>query len=95
MTDLKGRPIGRLAKALVRPSASRFEHLAPAVEQERSPIEQVSPLVEQSALRGVELFDDLSRSNVEDRTLLAEPMRRGILGMSRGIEPYGTCMRAP
>jgi hypothetical protein len=69
---------------------SGFEHLASAVEQERSPIEQVSSLVEQGALRGVEPFDDLSRCNVENRTLLIEPMRRDILGMSRGIETYGT-----
>jgi hypothetical protein len=69
---------------------SGFEHLASAVEQERSPIEQVSPLVEQGALRGVELFADLSRSKVENRTILIEPMRRGIRGMSRGIESYGT-----
>jgi hypothetical protein len=55
-----------------------------------SPIKQVSPLVEQGALRGVELFDHLSRSNVENRPLLTEPMRRGILGMRRGIDLEGT-----
>jgi hypothetical protein len=60
-----------------------------------SPIEQVSPLVEQGALWGVELFDDLSRSNVENRTLLTELMRRSIPGTSRGIKPDGIKMRAP